>query len=74
MGYEVGFNSNQEVARLGEYGTSVRTNRPSFLLSKEPLKCWLSHIRSRVGVAKSSIYFGGSPLLVISEVEKVVTQ
>lgn len=33
--YEVGFNSNQKVERSGEYGSSVRTNRPSSLPSKE---------------------------------------
>ncbi len=34
-GYKVGFNSNQKVERSGEYGSSVRTNRPSPRPSKE---------------------------------------
>jgi len=32
--YEVGFNSNRKVERFGEYGSSVRTNRPSLRPSK----------------------------------------
>ena len=34
-GHEVGFNSNQKVERSGEYGSSVRTNRPSPSPSKK---------------------------------------
>ena len=37
--FEVGFNSNRKVERFGEYGSSVRTNRPS-----PPLNKWFRSI------------------------------
>lgn len=59
LGQEVGFNSNREVERSGEYGSSVRTNRPSLLPSKRLPKCQPSNIKSKRCVAKLSAYYIG---------------
>ena len=47
LGQEVGFNSNREVDRSSEYGSSVRTNRLSLLPSKRLSKCQPSNIKSK---------------------------